>query len=344
MLQALLLTLALGSASEWVLGQHAEFKLTTISNLEPSPHVVRYAFRLTPPTMTGVDEGTAMYCRSDPTGTSNMTGCWYMEVTGEQQDTEAGGLKVIHFGHGDAVYIAGFADGPTLESANFSATSRGLIITNQWIPGTPNTYDFSLATMLNLVVGYDGTGGTKNPLAYGAIYVARAMGNSLHIRTQDPAQPGFAWGLPELSISNWDLQRDPWKVYNTGLTVLSSYLAATSGGPLQAAPALKMYGSYWTGAAAVDKALNLQPSMDGSGNPTLYLQMGTAGAETNEVLWQIGSTQQVSHVDALPSCVLASVGTSVMYHTGNTISQCACVMTGAATYAWETTHSSGVCS
>lgn len=257
------------------------------ANLEGTPKNVKYRTRMKPIALDGNDESAANYCRADPTGVNNHSTCYYMEVTDEQQDTEAGAFKIIHYGEGDAFYIAAFNNGPMLETASFYNGSRGLISTVQReMPGSGTT--FGNSTLFNGVWGDDGTGGATTPPNFGMFYASLSLGEAFAVRLQDPGATGFAWGRPEFSIREYSLSRYRARIYNTGQMTLES-TAATAGAPLQAAPLVELRGSHWNGASADDKDIQFQSTMDGGGNPYLLLQMGAAGAEvTTATFWTDG--------------------------------------------------------
>ena len=58
-----------------------------------------------------------------------------------------------------------------------------------------------------------------------------------------------------------------------------------------------------------------------------------------------GELRQVGYSTTLGTCTSANVAEQKFYSktAANKISHCVCVMTAAATYAWETTHASGDC-
>lgn len=247
-----------------------DFVNTTIANIEPTPVTVRYANRIYPHPLSGASESAALYCRVDPSGgTTNQLVGIYLEVTDEQQDTEAAAFKCVHQGEGDAMYVAAFNSGPSFESASFYNGHRGIISTCQTEQPGGGT-DFGNTTLFQAVWGDDGTGGSTTPPNFGVFYSALSLGHSFRVRLQDPLATGFVWGRQELAISEFSLARYRWITYNTGaMDQLST--VATVGSPTEVAPASRWIGSYWNGASADDKIVELRPSMDGSGNPLVSI-------------------------------------------------------------------------
>ena len=256
----------------------ATYGNNTIPNIEPTPNTVRYAQRIYPLVLDGAAESAALYCRIDPTeGSADQKIGFYFEVTDAQQDTEAAAMKAVHQGAGDCIYVACFNSGPSYESASFYNGNRGIISTNQFEqPG--GTTDFTYSTLFQGVWGYDGTGGSTTPAAYGMFYAALSLGNSFRTRLQDSAATGFAWGRTEIAITEYDLARDRFQVYNNGVTRLLS-TKATAASTEEAAPSLALYGSFWDGLGANDKSILFQPAMDVAGDPSLTISLGDAGLE-----------------------------------------------------------------
>ena len=301
----LFFTLALGAigddVNDTVLnGGQFQLGAQTTANLELTPKTIDLALKLDPIPVTN-NESAALYCETNPTGVANQSTCLYGEVTGEQQDTEAGWLKLIHYGAGDAVYIASFNNGPGLETACFFDGCRGQISTLQIQGEVGAAADFANSTLFQGVWGWDGTGGSNTAPLYGAFYNALSLGRSFSVRLHTTGADGFAWNTPEFLIRDNSLARTHWEVQNNGNQIMAE-VAATVGSTTEAAPYLTLRGSYYSGSAS-DKDIDLVPQMDGSGNPSLALQMGSSGAEVVELL--VSSTDMTVYNNAVLSNVVA---------------------------------------
>lgn len=250
----------------------------TFENLDfPNSNTVRAANRFYPHALSGADESAAIYTRIDPVSHGNQLIGFYGEMTDLQQDTTGAVIKIIHRGRGDAQYIACFNDGVALEAASFYNGSRGIISTNQFISGSST--DFTYTTLFQGVWGYDGTGGSTTPPAYGAFYCALSLGNSFVTRKQSSGQPGAADGRVEWKIMEYDLARSRFEVYNTG-EVRQMSVTASSAFTGRDAPDLRLVGSYWTGAAAQDRNAVLRTIVDATPSTQLRVLLGNVGSES----------------------------------------------------------------
>lgn len=255
----------------------------TISNVEPTPQTVRIGIEIKQASQATVAESGGLYCRVDDAGSGEQRHCLYLEVNGTDE-AEAAAIKVMNNGASDGVFVAAFNTGPALETASFYNGSRGFISTMQWEGSNTSARDFGNSANFIALWGDDGTGGSQTPANYGMYLAQRSLGNSFRTQLQDPTKTGWAWGRAEFSISIFDYTRSPWTVYNTGQMTFDSYTASSAGAPLQVAPITEWRGEYYNGGSPVDKDFQLQMSMDGSGNPIMYFQMGTNGAETNTAI------------------------------------------------------------
>lgn len=235
---------------------------TVFDNIEPTPVTVRAHMKVPTIPLGSATESAAIYAKVDPTGAANNQFGVYLEVTENQEDTEAGAIKVIHRGAGDAIYVALFDDtGVALESASFANGSKGIISTNQKTqPG--NGTDFGNSTLFQGVWGDDGTGGSTTAANFGVVYAARSLGNAFRVQMQDETATGFAWGQPEFRISNFYLQRDHFIVHNNGEIHARNRRAgsAFNWDP----PRIRLFGSFLnpTTGVADEKEVSITPSIE----------------------------------------------------------------------------------
>lgn len=234
-----------------------------ISNIEPTPITVNTLVRAYSdnPTQVG-EEGAALYMRVEPQSPSNATHGIYIE-TSATNSQESTGIKMIHNGLNDAVYIAGFSAAAALETASFKNGSTGFISTCQWEAPDFNARDFGNTTLFNAVWGDDGTGGSHTPPNFGVFYTALSLGNSFRTRLQDPNATGWAWGRVEIAVSSYDLSRNHFDVYNHGQLNVRSR-AADAGTPQTQDAHLRTSSGFWNGSSNVDYAMKFQVLPNGA--------------------------------------------------------------------------------
>lgn len=284
-----------------------------INNLETPSAVVRYGQWLKPPTLQpGDNESTALYFRIEPS--SQQYYGFYGELF-NQVDTFGGIGKILHYGSGDAIYLALIGDGTTatagpvaIESASFCFNARGFIATNQR-NRSPAPYngigDFFFNTHFASVWGDDGTGGSTVYAAYGPYFADRTLGSTFRIRVQNPAAT-ITDGQPlyprqEIILQEWGDPGSPFvpgtgagaagrnriEVWNDGSITLRG--PDNAGTPVRTTePHLKIAAQnagvekslYWwnTGAAAPGPELQLYGGNEGT--ETLYARIGQSGIKT----------------------------------------------------------------
>lgn len=249
-----------------------------IENLEPgaSAKDVRFATRQSVSTdMTSVDETGGLYIRVSPDSASDPVNGIYIETspTNSEQST---GIKLIHRGLNDGIFIAGFEASAALETAGFKNGTTGFISTVQWEAPDTEARDFGNSTLFNGVWGDDGTGGATVPANFGMMYMTRSLGHSVRTRLQDPLATGWAWGRVEWAISSWDLTRNHFDVFNLGIMNLRSRVA---GGASVTDAEINITNAYWSGTSD-DKSTKLHHTFDGSGNPITNISSGADGSES----------------------------------------------------------------
>lgn len=240
----------------------------TQTNVDPnSPSVVRYVLRGFNRPLEGTEnETTFAYVRIDPSNADPQQAALYVDITDRQLDTFGPAIKVVHAGHGDAIYVAQFNNGSAYEAASFADGTRGYISTIQ-VPGTPNS------TLFNAL--WD----SASVPNFGMFYADLSTANALTIRERAATA---AAGLTQIRIIE-ELGRQRFGVYNDGAEALSGDVA-TGGSPNQPSPELRLFGSVWDGAAPHDSAW-LVKNITGGAPGTLstsilaFYQVTAAGTE-----------------------------------------------------------------
>lgn len=197
----------------------------TITSLEGVN--VRYVTRLYPKPLGGLLESTAAYVRIDPTGVNNHLFGLYGEITSNQDDGEAGMIKAVSFGAGDAIYVSLRAfSGVALETATFVDGTKGIISTAQdpLVP-KPNSTLFS------------GLWDQADVPLFGMLYLDQATGNAVTVRKR----VGAADATTQIRVWENDLSRERFAVTNDGTTRLSSLIAGA--GLALSSPPLVLRGS-----------------------------------------------------------------------------------------------------
>lgn len=239
---------------------------TTISNLESPPVTVRYMSRLHTLPLDGAAETAGMYIRLDQSVDDQVVGI-YGEVTDDQLDTYGALMKVVHFGAGDAIYVAMFSDSAVaFEAATWANGSKGFISTFQ-ADSLPNSTLYTALHEWDFVPNY------------GLFYASEAYARALTIqkRTTSPD------GNDQIRIVENDFSRNRFSVYNNGVTRLES-LPATSGTTTRDAPELQLRGAYWDGGGSVDRNMLLQHVVSGAAASELRIRIGNTGTEAISVI------------------------------------------------------------
>lgn len=254
-------------------------------NAEPNPKRVRYgAELLEQAASTGDIETAALYMNITPNGEQKVG--LYCDLE-DQSDTYGACIKIIHSGQGDAIYVPTFStSGAAVESAAYADGTKGLISTIQYLQGTDElgkvrAHRFDDNTLLSLVWGYDGTGGSVQTPNLGALVVDRSLGNAITVRVQNtaqtmpedyycndagllddggvdpscsnvlsPASGGVTSGAAEIKIIDW-AQTQLWGAHNDG-SMVQNGVAATSGDQYNDSPLMRQRATYWTGSASAD--------------------------------------------------------------------------------------------
>jgi hypothetical protein len=208
-------------------------------NVDPvSPSTVRYTMRGYQNPLGGVNETTFLYARIDPgVGTEQQAGL-YVDITSNQLDTYGPGIKVIHAGAGDGIYVAQFGNGSAYEAASWADGSRGYISTIQ-VAGLPNS------TLFNAL--WD----QADVPNFGMFYADLSTANALTIRKRDATA---AAGNTQIRLINQAGTHQPFAVYSDGATTLDGP-AATVGTPEQESPELRLFGHIFNGG--VDKEVRI---------------------------------------------------------------------------------------
>ncbi|MDD5251713.1 MAG: tail fiber domain-containing protein [Patescibacteria group bacterium] len=239
----------------------------TISNLEPSPLTVRYNSRIYPIAVGGSNESAAMYMRVDPTGAANMLGGIYGEITSNQEDTENGVFKVIHQGHGDAIYAALYGTSSVaMEAATFTDGTKGIISTVQ-AAGLGNSTLFTALWEQVTIPNY------------GMYLAQQAPARALTIQKFTTAPDGWE----QIRLVENDYSRNRFAVFNSGETHIAS-AAATAGSTLKDSPQFIMRGAYWDGAQSVDRNVIFKQPVTGAAASDFRIYIGDAGSETLEAI------------------------------------------------------------
>lgn len=206
----------------------------TVTNVDPnSPSVVRYVVRGFNRPLQGTENETAFaYVRIDPSNADPQQAALYVDITDKQLDTFGPAIKVVHAGHGDAIYVAQFNNGSAYEAASFADGTRGYISTIQ-VAGTPNS------TLFNAL--WD----SASVPNFGMYYADLATANALTIRKR--AATAVA-GLTQIRlIEQTGEQR--FGLFNDGAVALEA-LPATVGSPNHESPEFRLFSESWDGAAS----------------------------------------------------------------------------------------------
>lgn len=173
------------------------YNANTIATLDGN-NLRRY-ISVSPYSLLGADESTALYIRIDPTGTTNQLVGIYGEITSEQQDTEAAFMKVVSYGAGDAIYTSLFADsGVGFEAASFHDGTKGIISTMQQ-DGCPNS------------VLYNGWWGEREVPNFAMAYYDQSPGNAITVRPTPLAaalQSQIRIWTPDISATTFEATTD----------------------------------------------------------------------------------------------------------------------------------------
>lgn len=207
----------------------------TIANLEPTLATVRYAMRAFVPPIDGVNESAVFYSRLTYSVSEQQQAVLYFEITDTQVDTYGAPVKIIHDGHGDAMYVAMLNDGVGFECATFADGSRGIISTLQE-PATAKPNAVLIQTLWE---------STTVP-NFGMFFADGAIGNAFTVRKL----AGSSDGVTQIRIIERDAlsNRQRFGVYNDGAIAVSS-LAADAGNVTRESPEYRTEGAYWDGAA-----------------------------------------------------------------------------------------------
>lgn len=249
-----------------------------ITNLEPltAAKDISFTAQQFVASLGTVDEATGIYIRIAGESPSVPTSGIYMETdsTNSEQSTA---IKIIHQGDNDAMYVATFSQAAALETASFANGSTGFISTCQWEGDNTSARDFQNSTLFNAVWGDDGTGGSESAANYGMFYASRSLGHSFRTQLQDPLKTGWAWGRIEHAISEFDLSRNVYELYNHGRLTLRS--GRTSGASYNDAD-IGVYASYWDGVDpfSVGGRISVTPVSETEADWTLSL--GAEGSES----------------------------------------------------------------
>lgn len=273
---------ALGTAVEDNLVN--EFGDFTITNLDPTnPAVVRYANRLFPLPINGVNETAAFYVRIDP-AVDHQTSGLYLEVTSNQLDTFGGAIKGIHAGAGDWGYVAGVApDGRGWEVARFAyGGGSNYISTYQTslASGTIGNPAYEALFCSTSAPGAPAIPGNVLP-QYGLFYANQASGKAFVARKFGDGN--VANGVPMFVLYENDLATIRFCVNNDGELRIES-LNATALVQTRNSPPLRTLGAkYVDGPGNVQSGAYFQYAFDAPGNPSggngLRCYVGELGGE-----------------------------------------------------------------
>jgi hypothetical protein len=235
------------------------------TNLETPSHTVRYANRIFPQAVNGASESAGLYFKVDPTGANNQIFGIYGELTANQEDTEAGVIRIIHYGQGDAIYNAIFNTGIGVESAIFQNGGRGFLGSIQDFSSAANSIPFVSLWATSTIPGY------------GGFYASESPARGLTIQKFATSAPD---GFEQIRLAENNLSRNRFAVYNSGTTILSS-LVATSGLPIKDSPDLILQGSnYYYGSSASDMNAIIRNVVTATSSPEFRFLLGTSTQET----------------------------------------------------------------
>ena len=259
-----------------------EYGIQEVTNTEPGAQAktVRTFNKTNMPDARSGEESACMYFKVAGNAASRNVNGLYIDVdsTNSEQTT---GIKIIHNGDNDAVYIAGFSTAAALETATFANGSTGVISTCQWEGEETGDRDFGNSTLFNAVWGDDGTGGSETPANYGMFYASRSLGHSFRTQLQDPTATGWAWGRVEMAVSSYDLATNHFELTSHGQLTVEGRVA-DSGTTEPNDARLKVVNSYWNGASA-DKYSSYFLLDANAGTPYLSFFLGTEDSETERM-------------------------------------------------------------
>lgn len=256
---------------------------TTISNLEATPRTVRYAQRLWAMPIAGVNESCAMYIRTNPSSAEQQNHGIYLEVPSAQQDTWGAGLKCIHQGGGDAVYVAAVASGGRcFEAARFSYGGGANFISTYQTDRLTGTIDNPAYEALFCSTAGPGAPDIRGNVlpGYGVFYANNASGRAFVARKFGDGN--VADGNPMIVVQESDF-RARFQVMNDG-AVRTDALAASAATQTRNSPIMRCSGSYWDGAATQNRGGYFQFAFDVPGTPGgghgFRFYVGNEGAES----------------------------------------------------------------
>jgi hypothetical protein len=327
-------------------GKGMEIGNFTVVNLDPgATATIRYTLRPYIQPIGGVNESAGIYCRVSPSTSAQQLNGIYLEVATSQADTWGPGLKLIHCGHGDGMYVAQFGTGGAgYECASFEDTTKGFISTNQ-VSGHAN------------VVLFNALWEQPDTPNYGMFYADQAKANALTIR-KGTAAIGATGGLAQIRLCSNDFSRNFYTVYNSGRMDLSGS-SATSGATKKESPELRLRAALWsTGASRnVDFVMkHVVATATGGGVTQCRWLLGRSGSEgivailssssldlqLNSIV-NVGSIQCLSNMDLYVDGALegqldtpaATAQTSLLlrFHNGSGVVSAKRVYVGAASSA-----------
>ena len=228
----------------------------------------------------------------------------YAEI--ENQSLTGGSFsKIMHFGRGDAHYVAMFADpaindglsgGFAYEGAMFANAECGFLGSFQGTSGFENSNPVqNYCIAFQALVHDDATDPTlqgMNQHTYGLFIAINSLGNSFVVR-QSEYIPNP--GVPQIKIADHNF-RPLWEAFGTGGQIMHGP-EADGGSPNTAAPELRQRNYYWDGSD--EQVYDVVYSTNVSGAPAAVPQ------------WQLAFQEIVDGVPAAAEAVITIAPTQV---------------------------------
>lgn len=273
----------------------------TVNNTEePTPTTVSTAFRVDPPDHgnDGATETAGIYILNDMTTdpVNQFVNGIYIEQSKNQSLVGGAGIKCVHRGAGDCMYVAhlghntssygyesamfgGWQDYPTntipKQENGFLASFQG------YESGLQETvYNQGNTTAFQALVHNDGMDPTTEgewATSYGLFYANNSLSNAFVVRVSQYADNYSQFKVMDHTAN----QRPRWQVFSDG-QMWTYGPEATAGSQNQNSPPIILRGHYWNGSAeaAVNAKQTYQVSGAPSGTGLLRWDMGAVGSET----------------------------------------------------------------
>lgn len=295
----------------WKLGEPGNivtFANGTIQNLEEPVTAqqvfVRYAtyFKSLPQQPNVTHETTAQYFRVDSPyinaqanpPTREQHWAQYIEIMESVDNTETGdaaggGVKVMHRGKGGDAYdvillnagAVGYEAATFFEDNGVLNGTKGFIATLQVLNGTkvnaPNATFFTALWESQVVPNY------------GLLLFQQASGHAITIERFGSTNFGQDGTINEgqvmVRIVTSGYARNLWSVYNSGRIDIAAQFA-TNGTQLRNSPEFTLVGTYWNGAASVDRSAQMVHAVASTTDSYLVVKVGAPSAEVNVALFR----------------------------------------------------------